>query len=69
MKIVQIQNMLQTNEMMQEAIKISDWCKGQGLHFQSDYDWHFSNKDETLCVRFYDHCEEMSSLFALKWIK
>ena len=54
---------------MEEAIRISDWCKEQGLQFQKDYDWHQMSERHQIHVRFYDHCEEMSTLFGLRWIK
>jgi len=55
--------------MMKEAIRISDWCKEQGLVFQKDYDWHQMSEKQQIHIRFYDHCEEMATLFGLRWIK
>jgi hypothetical protein len=55
-----------TASQIRLAIEVGDWCTEHGLAFNNDYDWTFV---DGFCVRFYDHCEDMSTLFALRWVK
>ena len=53
------------------AQEIATWLGKQGLRFLQDYEWANTtvNHRRVFIVNFADHCEEMSTLFALAWVK
>lgn len=56
---------------LEKAVTIGSWLDQQGLQFLVDYNWESArhNDKDILIVHFADHCEEMSTLFALAWVK
>lgn len=56
---------------MKKAMEVSSWLSAQGLEFLVDYEWATIKKNDkqVLVINFADHCQEMSTLFALTWVK
>jgi hypothetical protein len=67
MKVVNLGELEGTASQMRLAFDIGTWCTEHGLAFNNDYDWTFVGGN--FCVRFYDHCEDMATLFVLRWVK
>ncbi len=49
----------------QFGVQLSHWCRLQGLHLGSDYEWSFMHKQNQLHFKFQD--ASFASFFALKW--
>lgn len=68
MKIISISAKATTGDVrMADAIKMSTWCKEQGLVYGKDYDWTFRTPLQTVDFRFFGEFESFGSLFALTW--
>jgi len=51
------------------AIKMSNWCKENGLVHSKDYDWAFRNLSNEIHFRFYSDDQSLATMFALLFNK
>jgi hypothetical protein len=49
----------------QMGVDLSHWCRKQGYHLGSDYEWSFRHDIDELHFSFKDPA--LASFFALKW--
>lgn len=50
------------------GIRMSVWCRQQGLVKGQDYDWCYMQERQVHQFVFYDSAEMYASLFSLVWI-
>jgi len=53
--------------IMAKAMIFNAWCNANNLAYGRDFTWLVSNEKYTLTFVFFDHCESMATLFALRW--